>query len=222
MSGWDYSGLLGQVERRFNRDQRDVVQASWSSVVNRFAHVKIHLQDLEQCEANVIKDRSQIDLMHEIFRFNENRIDEITLRASAFGLAAVQALHSVSDIVGTATALSLGTAKWTGYLNDVIKKHQVHQPVLGPLIEELQSHKDYVYLADIVNQSKHQNVVNAKFALDMTGTHPNRYEFLSFVRHSKAGKSEHQSREIKSFLAQEAGRQAGIVIRIGQALETLL
>lgn len=203
--GWDLNELRKSVELCFGRAQRNAMSDSLGSMHTRLQHCEFHLCEFIKLEEKAVQGFSSKQLVAEILKFDESRTGEISFEASAHAIAAVQALHSVSDITGCVLALSLreGT-EWTGYLREVCNSLGKISDELAPLVNSLRSHDDYVYLDALVNQTKHRNVVSPYLVADLTGNENNRYAFITFTRKEKI----HPPRDVKNFLIGEYNRQA--------------
>ncbi len=212
---WDLAQLRESVELRFGVQQRRLMGASLDSIITRFTHAEFHIAEFLELERVAVDGRTSLDLVKEIFRFHESRIPEISLKASAHAMAAVQALHSISDIAGTTIVLALcGATEWKGYLREVCAKLSTGRERLEPMIDALRGHEDYEYLDALVNQSKHRNIVTARFTTDVTGGERNRYDFIPFKR----GAVDHPAREVKPFMVDEYKRQCRVIYDIGNEL----
>jgi hypothetical protein len=214
---WNLEDLRKSVELRFGIAHRRAMAASLESIVTRFQHVEYHIAEFIKFEKATVEGRNSLELIKEIFRF-ETRIDEASLKASAHALAAVQALHAISDILGTTIAMSLQNHReWKSYLGQICSIFPVECSTLAPYIGNLTRHENYHYLEALVNQSKHRNIITAQLQADLTGAEKNRFDFIQFERNGKV----YGSREIKIFLEDEYNRQAKAVFDIGNELNRL-
>jgi hypothetical protein len=213
---WNLLELRTQVAKRYGENQALEVWDTLQSIRSRFQHAKLHIEEFERLENEVVSGRTSTDLIKEIFQFKETRITEISVKATAHALGAVQALHSLTDILGAAIMLSLNHEKsWSGHFHQ-IKLAPGHLS-LQPLMKALSSDTSYKYLADLTNRSKHRTVVSPSFQVDATGAEKNRYDFSAFEHKGRA----YGSREVKAFLIQEFDRQGIAIHRIGNELNRL-
>lgn len=213
---WNLLELRTHVAQRYGESQAREVWDILQSIRSRFQHARLHIEEFERLEKEVSSGRTSTDLMKEIFRFKETRIAEISVQATAHALGAVQALHSLTDILGAAIMLSLTSEKsWNGYFHQI--KLAPEHLSLQPLMKALNLDSSYKYLADLTNRSKHRTVVSSKFQVDATGAEKNRYDFSAFEHKGRA----YGSREVKAFLAQEFDRQGIAIHRIGNELNRL-
>lgn len=216
---WDLNQLRESVELRFGVQQRSLMGASLDSIITRFTHAEYHIAEFLELEHAAVDGHTSVDLVKEMFRFHESRIPEISLKATAHAMAAVQALHSISDIVGTTIVLAVcGATEWKGYLRDVCAKLSTGRETIEPMIDVLRGHEDYMYLDALVNQSKHRNIVTARLTADVTGGERNRYDFIPFKR----GATDYPAREIKPFLVDEYNRQGRTIFDIGNELNRIV
>jgi hypothetical protein len=215
---WNLEELRQSVELRLGTDRRRALSESLESIVDRFQHAEYHISEFEALERQAVEGRLTLDLMVEIFNFDETRLGDISLRASAHALAAVQAIHSVSDIAGVAIVLALTDEKeWRGYLRQVCSRFSTLCSTLKPFVDALRQNNDYIYLEALVNQSKHRNIVKARLNADLSGKQRNCYEFVQFERECVI----YPPREIKGFLVDEYNRQAKIIFEIGRELNRI-
>ena len=213
---WNLLELRTQVAQRFGESQAREVWDILQSIRSRFQHARLHIEEFQRLENEVISGRTSTELMKEIFRFNENRISEISVQATAHALGAVQALHSLADILGAAIMLSLSSGRsWSGYFHQI--KLAPEHLSLQPLMQALNLDSSYKYLADLANRSKHRTVVSPSFQVDATGSEKNRYDFSAFEHKGRA----YGPREVKAFLVEEFDRQGIAIHRIGNELNRL-
>ncbi|MFC0253489.1 hypothetical protein ACFFJK_16435 [Massilia consociata] len=213
---WDLRELRTNVGQRYGEKQELELWEILQSIFFRLKHARFHIEEFERLEDEVVSGRSSIEIAKEIFRFHETRISEISVKATAHALGAVQALHSLSDILGSAIMLSLNNGvSWKGYFHDI--KLSAPHLSLAPLIDELNGNASFIYLADLTNRSKHRTVVQPRFQADLTGGERNRYDFVAFEHKGRV----YGPKEVKTFLINEYDRQGIAIFRIGNELNRL-
>lgn len=218
MSTWDLKDLEHSVLLKYGKPQSLKVAECLQSVLTRLNHAVFHIKEFEVFEDEVTGGRDTLELITEIFQIHETRISDITLKAGAHALAAVQALHSIADIMGTAIVFSMtDKTSWSGYWADAKKSLPSGASSIEKLMNELDGHADYVHLRELVNHSKHTNVVRARFMADMTGSGKNRYEFMPFERKSTS----YAARAVRDFLISEFDRQGRLIFLIGIELNSV-
>lgn len=213
---WNLRQLREQVGQRFGRDQELELWGALQSIISRFHHADFHIQEFEALEDRVSSGKSTLELVKEIFQVRERRISDISVKATAHALAAVHALHSLSDILGSAIMLSLhrGTS-WHGYYSQIRLPPEYSS--LSTVMSELTTPPSYQYLADLSNRSKHHTVVAPYFQTDLSGVGRHRYDFVGFKHKDR----EHPPREVKQFLIDEFTRQGSVIFRIGREVNRL-
>ena len=215
LSTWDLKDLEHSVLLKYGKPQSLKVAECLQSVLTRLNHAAFHIKEFEVLEDQVTAGRDTLELITEIFQIHETRISDITLKAGAHALAAVQALHSIADIMGTAIVFSLtDKTSWSGYWAEAKKLLPSGASSIKKLMSELDSHTDYLHLRELVNHSKHTNVVRTRFMTHMTGSGKNRYEFMPFERKSTG----YAPRDVRDFLISEFNRQGRLVFEIGLEL----
>lgn len=213
---WDLRELRRNVGRRYGKEQELELSDILESIFSRLGHARFHIEEFERLENEVVSGRSSIEIVKEIFRFHETRISEISVKATAHALGAVQALHSLSDILGAAIMLSLNKGVlWKGYFHDI--KLSAPNMSLASLMDSLNKSASFIYLADLTNRSKHRAVVAPRLQADLSGAERNRYDFVSFTHKGRV----HGPQEVKSFLIDEFDRQGIAIFRIGNELNRL-
>jgi len=215
---WNLKDLEHSVLLKYGKPQSLKVAECLQSVLTRLNHAAFHIKEFEVFEDEVTDGRDTLELITEIFQIDETRISDITLKAGAHALAAVQALHSIADIMGTAIVFSLTDKKsWNGYWADAKKLLPSGALSIEKLMSELDGHGDYAHLRELVNHSKHTNVVRTRFMADMTGSGKNRYEFMPFERKSAS----YAARDVRDFLISEFDRQGRLIFEIGIELNSV-
>lgn len=213
---WDLRELRTNVGRLYGEKQELELWDILQSIFSRLRHAKFHIEEFERLEDEVVSGRSSMDIVKEIFRIHETRISEISIKATAHALGAVQALHSLSDILGSAIVLSLNSGvSWKGYFHDL--KLSAPHLSLVPLMGELNGNTSFTYLADLTNRSKHRTIVAPRFQADLTGGERNRYDFVAFEHKGRV----YGPRAVKTFLIDEYDRQGLAIFRIGNELNRL-
>lgn len=215
-NSWDLRELRTNVGRHYGKKQELELWDILQSIFTRLEHARFHIEEFERLETEAISGRTSIELVMEIFRVNDPRINEISVKATAHAFGALQALHSLSDILGSAIMLSLTEGvSWKGYFHEI--KLRAPNASLAPLMAQLNTHESYLYLADLTNRSKHRTVVAPRLQADITGGEQNRYDFISF-EHKGRG---YGPRKVTPFLVEEFDRQGTAILRIGNELNRL-
>ena len=211
---WNLSELKGCIKARFGKEHAERASLSIQSVLQRLAHFAFHRDELIKCSEK-FEAESRSDSINRIFAKEDGQLNEKTIQFSAHAIAAVQALHAVTDLLGSAIYLSFNNvSQWKGNLKSAIKSS--HDDI-KQLVDELQDHSDYSYLNAVVNQSKHRNVVRVPLVVAMSDNSPPRFQFETFKRDAES----YSSRDVISFLDAEGARQHDVILRIGIKLNGL-
>lgn len=213
---WNLDELNANIKERFGKEHAECAWLSIQSVSQRLEHVAYHQRELTACNEQ-IESEPKHAVIQRMFAKHDAKLNDLILRFSAHAIAGVQALHAVTDILGSAIYLSLNAERqWKGNLRSAIRS--INEPGLSQLVADLQAHADYMYLEAVVNQSKHRNVVRSPFLMPLSSDAPPRFEFEMFDRDNKL----YPARDVLLFLVAERTRQHNMVARIGNELNRLV
>lgn len=213
---WKPLELEASVRSRFGQEQARRAALSIQSVAQRLEHADYHHRELT-LYSEKIESESKRALITRMFASKDDELNEIVLKFSAHAIAGVQALHAVTDILGSIIHLSLaGEPEWGGNLIAAIRA-QERPGDLNTLATELREHDDYRYLNELVNQSKHRNTVRSPFHVSISNGDPPRFKFESFERNGK----KFQETDVLRFFGTELERQHDVVVRMGIELNKL-
>ncbi len=227
---WNLEQLREDVRFLFGDEQIDRLSSSLNSIVDRQTYARFHFQESKRILGEVLSERDGKSILIDlILGADRNAQQEFAYRrkfAEAHCLAFLQSLHSVSDILAHAIyfALGLNLGKATELPPKRVYLHKVVALLpLGEIktqLQELIGHKDYRYLADIVNHSKHRSVVLTPYAVDATGcdTQPHGLKFAAFKYENQI----YPARWADPFMESEYNRQSALVTRVGELLNDLV
>lgn len=223
---WNLEQLREDVRFLFGNEQRERLSPSLNSIVDRQTYARFHFQESKRILGEVLNERDGKSILIDlIFGADRNAQHEFAYRrkfAEAHCLAFLQSLHSVSDILAHAIyfALGLNLDKATRLSPKRVYLHKV-LALLPPgemktRLQELIDHKNYRYLGDIVNHSKHRSIVQTPYSVDATGcdTQPHGLKFAAFDYDNQA----HPARWADPFMESEYNRQSALITRIGELL----
>lgn len=213
---WSLSELKEHIQDRHGKEHAERAWLSIQSVPQRLDHVAFHLRELSDCTDRV-RSAPKREMIRRMFE-KDDGLNEIVLHAAAHAIAGAQALHAVTDILGSAVYLSLRkVSQWEGNLMGALKA--LGEPYsLMQLAKELRSDKGYQYLDAIVNQSKHRNVIHTPFLMPMSSDAPPRFEFENFERNKKF----YPATDALLFMSAEHARQHEIIYRFGIILNKMV
>lgn len=211
---WNFSELKASIEKRFGKEHAERALLSIQSVAQRFEHVAYHHSKLIIYNEKV-ESKSKHELIQKMFNREEKELKEISLKFSAHAIAGSQALHAITDILGSVIYMSLHNChQWAGSIKQAIKYMPLN---IKNLVVELQDHTDYFYLDAVVNQSKHRNIIRSPFLVPISSNFLPHFEFEMFERNAKV----YPARDVVFFLNVERTRQFNIVLRIGKELKII-
>jgi len=188
------------------------------SILSRFAHGAYHIDEFTRLVEKAINGRQGYEMIAELLGRPEDRMMPIKAQAEAHAIAAVQALHSISDILGTMIVVALqGELNWFRYLRDVSRALLPPELEVDRLIGRILDHDSYRYLEALANQAKHRNIVEASLMISLDNIKPARGEFISFYRKGQS----YSPVEIVPFLNAEYARQSEVVIAMFLELDRI-
>ena len=215
---WNTLAFRRNVQKLHGLEAKVQLGLCLESVLSRFAHGAYHIDEFSRLVDKAIDGREGYELVAELLGRPENRIMPIKEQAEAHAIAAVQALHSISDILGTMIVVTIqGDLNWSKYLKDVPRALMPKRVELERLIGTFLDNDSYRRLDALANQAKHRNIVETSLMIILHDTKPARGEFISFSRKGKT----YSSVEILPFLNAEYARQAEIVMAVFRELEHL-
>lgn len=217
-TNWNTTLLRRNVEILHGREAKTQLGLCLESVLSRFAHVAYHIDEFIRLVEKAVDGRPGYELVAELLARPEERLMPIKDHAEAHAIAAVQALHAISDILGTMIVTALqGKLDWSKYLRDVPSALIPYEVEITRLIEKFLDHDSYRYLDALANQAKHRNIVEASLMVSLDEVAPTRGEFIPFSRKG----TNHGPVEIVPFLNAEYSRQTEIVMAVFRELDRL-
>lgn len=227
---WNLEQLREDVRHLFGDEQRRHLSPSLNSIVHRQIYARFHFQESKRILGELLEGRDNEAVLRDlIFGANPDAYYEFAsrrLHAEAHIVALLQSLHSLSDILAHAIyfALGLNLDKATMLSPKRVYLHRVLR--LAPpsdmrdLLRALIEHKDYQYLSDIVNHSKHRSIVQTPYSVDTTGsdTLPHGLKLDAFVYDDRA----YPALWAHPFLESEYNRQSALITSIGESLNVLV
>jgi hypothetical protein len=171
----------------------------------------------------------QSSLIKLILGVNHEEYGEFYTRqkqAEAHVIACMQSMHALSDTLGHVIYFATGQNRDVNTCLDPksisiysIQAGLERDPTITEmrcLTKELTDHPDYQYLSDFVNHSKHRSVIGTSFTISLVETADKPYglELKAFEHNGRV----YGKRWVDSTLESEYGRQATLVISIGEAL----
>jgi len=216
---WNNAAFRSNIEFLFGAKVRIQLGLCLESVLSRFQHVAFHIDQITQLLAEAETCNSVDIIKAVLYGEISGRPAEIRSNAEAHAIAAVQALHAISDSLGTLIALALrGDLGWKKYLRDVPTILNDDELEVRRLLTLLQDNDDYRYLDALTNQSKHKHVVEVFIVFSLTPLSPSESRFTPFERKGIT----YPEKKIIPFLNAEYARQAKFVMPIMLELDRLV
>lgn len=226
---WNFE-LLEDVSCLYGNKQRDLLSPCINSINKRQFYVRFHFQEGMKLLKEFLENKDdQSALIMLILGNDEEEYNEFDLRrrqAEAHMVACMQSMHALSDTLGHVVYFATGqNLDVKTYLESKkisicsARKALKLDPTkveIEDLITQLIEHSDYRYLADIVNHSKHREIIGTPFSVSMVegADQPYGLQFKGFERESKTYLPEW----VEPFLEREYVRQAALVNQIGEKL----
>lgn len=217
-TNWNTTPLRRNVKTLYGRKVEIQLGLSLESVLSRFAHGAYHIDEFTRLVEKAVDGRQGYELVAELLGRPEERLMPIKEQAEAHAIAAVQALHSIADILGTMIVTALqGELNWSKYLRDVPRALTPRETEVARLINTFLDHDSYRLLDALANQAKHRNIVEASLMVSLDEVAPTRGEFIPFHRKG----TNYGPVEIVPFLNGEYARQAEITMAVFRELDRL-
>lgn len=227
---WDLNVLRQAVEKLYGPEHLAKLLSSLNSIVERQEFSRFHFHESKDALEKILHDKTdQTSLLRLVLSFgSEDRemFKECKFRASAHITSCIQNMHSVSDILSHVIYYSLNirsakneSAISLKYVHKQIKAI-VELDALDKMLESLINHKDYEYLAAVVNHSKHRSIVEPYFNVNLRkqGKDMQEMRFREFVYSGKG----YPSRHAYEFFESEFNRESTLIIDIGNEVNRIV
>jgi hypothetical protein len=192
--------------------------------------MRFHFQEGMKLLREFLEDKDdQSTLIMLILGNDQDEDNEFDLRrrqAEAHMVACMQSMHALSDtlahVVYFATGQNLDSKtyrepkKVSIFSIRTALKLDPTKAEIEDLITELIEHSDYEYLADIVNHSKHREIIGTPFSVSMAedADRPYGLQLKAFEHENRI----YSAKWVEPFLEREYERQVVLVNRIGEKL----
>jgi hypothetical protein len=220
----------------YGRSQEALAHSRFNSALRRWDYAMVHLEELERTLHLTNDTFGKYPFSERLFlRFKINA-DQIAAyndnvdRVGANSTACVANLHAIADLFaqGIAYALGMDATDKSQFPRQPVNAHAILDRLsqseetrrLADLLEELIKNDDFAYLADLNNQSKHNNLVRAGLMMDAREQRQPPYwsAFEAFERRDRT----HDQKDALETLESEMDRQMALIIKAGNALNEIL
>ena len=230
---WNWKTLIEDVERLYGRPQVQELHPCLQSIGRRQSHAQFHYQEAKRLIAEQIGERDDqaiaVDFIFMAGTEEYNEFHSQRRKAEAHIVACMQGMHAVGDILGHVLYFALGLNVRSPLKPREVSINRVRGMLpmgdIATKLDELTSHPDYIYISDVVNRSKHRNVIDVPYSVDMTGqdSQPHGLKFSAFQHGGKEGNARnHPSRWVNETLTKEYPRQSKTIVDIGLLLNQTL
>lgn len=230
MTTWDIKQTRELVQQRFGPDQLDLARPSLQSLVDRQEYARYHCDEINALFASfqakrLNKPSSLLAASDE----DDWNLDEFVMRSGAHGVACLQCLHSLTDMLAHAIYHSLGMnlaptplrERDIGIASVLAMLRPV--PVLEPIFTKVSRFVEssgYRHVAAAAHVSQHRSVVRSSVHEDWTNTNAETYS-VRFMTFRYAGKP-YPSLSIQDALQPVCDASAVLVGEVGNAVNAVL
>jgi len=227
---WNLKQLREDVERLYGAEQREWLSPCLDSVADRQFYARFHFQEGMRLLGEFLENRDdQSSLIMLIVGTDREQYEEFYIRrkqAEAHVVACMQSMHALSDTLGHVLYFATGQnldpqtrldpRRVSIFLAQAALKLDSAAAGVEALTKQLIDHPDYRYLVDVVNHSKHRSVIGTSFTVSMIEGADRAYglELKAFQHQGRV----YPKQWADSILEREYGRQAALIIQIGDAL----
>ena len=182
MKPWSLEATKNAVSARFGDSQAERLWDSLQSIHKRKYIAGYHFHEYKRLISEKLDPKLAVkhplELMFAPDDDERQSIHTLRLQVVAHVLACMQSMHALGDTLAFAIAYSLGFNQGDNGLQDskigidsVLQRlesdvlcHEIHRALRG-----IHTNSEFIYLADIVNHSKHRSVIAVDFHFDATG-----------------------------------------------------
>jgi hypothetical protein len=230
MATWDIKKTRDLIRDRFGVEQLDLARPSLQSLVDRQEYTRYHYAEIndlfEEFRSKHLEAAPSILALTEEGEWD---LDQFILKSGAHGVACLQCLHSLTDILAHAVYYSLGINLSPAPLREreiscssVIAKIRA-VPEHAEIAAEMQAFVEssaYKHVAAAANLSKHRSVTKSAIHEDWTGANPDKHsvKFISFTHSDTVYPSE----SIKDVLQPVYDSASVLVVDVGNRINAFL
>ncbi|MCY1282062.1 hypothetical protein D9M70_308860 [compost metagenome] len=226
---WSLKELKDDVTGLYGKERCDQLLDSLESIVDRSDFAKYHFHEFERLLSEFMAGKEDdTSIAMALFGADEEEeasFQKVRMQAVANVIACMQSMHAVADTLSHVIYFSLDmqSSNDSRLAQRSISIHSVRQRLtlvgdahsLHKLIGEFVDHQGFIYLNDVVNQSKHRSLIGTSYTLNMTGV--GRLHGLEFKAFKREGRT-YGPRWVDDYLKEEFSRQSRLIIQIGQEL----
>ena len=233
MKPWSLEATKNAVSARFGDSQAERLWDSLQSIHKRKYIAGYHFHEYKRLISEKLDPKLAVkhplELMFAPDDDERQSIHTLRLQVVAHVLACMQSMHALGDTLAFAIAYSLGFNQGDNGLQDskigidsVLQRlesdvlcHEIHRALRG-----IHTNSEFIYLADIVNHSKHRSVIAVDFHFDATGEASALYELRVPAFSFKSRR--YQQRDVASLLEPLYAWLSPEIVQCGHALNTTL
>jgi len=233
MQPWHLPDTYSLVKAAHGREQEQLVSASVRSVVDRKAFAAYHVHEALRLhrtfERRHLSGKLLLDLHTQEGDKQREAFEVLMVKAGAHSLAAIQSVHSLTDLLAHAVYFATGQNLQPtalpergisiGEVGRLLRKNSQYS-ALQKHLGSATAGKGWRHLAAVCNVSKHKNVVRASLSEDWTGKRKNFRELhiSSFERDEVA----FPAVSLQELIAPEYDRLSLVILAVGHELNSAL
>lgn len=233
MNPWNLKVTKSHTFTKFGEEQAERLWNSLQSIRKRQYIAAYHFHEYKRLLSEKLDPRLAVKHPIELMLTpdDDERISYYTLHLQvvAHVLACMQSMHALGDTLAHAVAFSLGLNLGLDAIDDskisvgsVIKrlKRKDEWVEVRKALASIHAHKDFKYLADVVNHSKHRSLIAVDFHFDATGKSDSLYDLKVAAFQFKL--RNYEQRNVATFLEDLYVWLSPEIIACGHALNTTL
>ncbi|RII31239.1 MAG: hypothetical protein CXR30_00015 [Geobacter sp.] len=229
---WNMKALADFVEKDQGKPQRTIAAETLFSLMWKLNIVRYHsdkskeaISDLQEIDPTEI-----IGLIFEQATGSEKGKEffKMQFASEANLIACAQSLHSMSDILGQVVYVSLNLDKalpkpinqrrrYLGVINDEMKKAAL-APELTAKIDKFLSSKQFVFVSDYVNVTKHRSLVPAAYSVSFAEKSLHGLKLSAF----RYDEREYEATWSNDFLDSDVKSLLEMIVEIGNEINKFL
>lgn len=226
---WNHKELQENIENLFGKKQQELLSPCLKTIDTKKFNATYHYEEVERLINEELKKIASDNAKLLEISYNEDSEEFknaklVLKKAGAHIIACLQSLHSLADVLAHAIYFALNMN------NDPKTKIKARKVSFSSLLQRLdlvvgagqikikfdylRTDGEFSYLSDIVNCSKHRNLIRTNFWINLDQNKEYSAECLEFHRFEFNGDT-HAQRRIVEFIKNEYSRIDALAIEIG-------
>lgn len=228
---WNRKELENDIEILFGKEQRELLSPCLKTIEEKEFYATYHCNEVERLINEELKgiapdNHKLINLIDDTGEMNK-KVVLVVRKARAHIIACLQSLHSLADVLAHVIYFALNMDNDTGtkidskkiYASSVSGKLNLISGAnsLKTVFDSLIKDDGFRYLSAIVNCSKHRNLINTNFWINLNPNKEysaNGLEFFEF----KIKEDNYAQKRVIEFIKNEHSRIDNLVIEIGMEI----